>query len=257
MTKPFSSWNAYAQFEVAVRYNARFFHDRKVRGFLNTVAATAEKRVTVLDTKKAIWRAQIGHSWATQCYDDAEFEIPAPFPAERMKPLRTTANEGRVNPKGIPCLYGANIKETAVAEVRPWVGALVSLAQLRPLKALRLVNCGGDPQIEHEIWFEQPSPDEREEIVWRAIGRGFSNPASPEPGVAEYVPTQIIAEHFKNSGYDGILFRSSLGPGLNVALFDLDAVSVVNVRLVPVLGVNYAIGDTDSFHVKKHHKRVK
>jgi hypothetical protein len=80
---------------------------------------------------------------------------------------------------------------------------------------------------------------------------------SPDPGTAEYAPTQIIAEHFKNSGYDGILFRSSLGLGLNVALFNLDAASIVNVRLVPVLGVTYAIGDEESFHVKKHLKRTK
>jgi hypothetical protein len=257
MAKPFSSWNSYAQFELAVRYNARFFHDRRVRAFLSTVAASAEKRITVLEKKKVIWRAQIGHSWVKQCYDDAEFEQPAPFDAERMKPLRMAANEGRVNPRGIPCLYGANVKETAVAEVRPWVGALVSLAQLRPVKDLRLVNCGGDRDIEHEIWFEQPTPEEREEVVWRAIGRAFSNPVSPDPGTAEYAPTQIIAEHFKNSGYDGILFRSSLGLGLNVALFNLDAASIVNVRLVPVLGVTYAIGDEESFHVKKHLKRTK
>jgi RES domain len=257
MARPFSSWNAYAAFEVAVRYNARFFHDRKVRAFLSTVAATAESRITILGPKKSIWRAQIGHSWIKQSYGDAEIEAPAPFPDERMKPLRTTANEGRVNPRGIPCLYGANTRETAVAEVRPWVGALVSLAQLRPARDLRLVNCGGDPEIEHEIWFEQPSPEEREKIVWRAIGRAFSNPASPDPGIAEYAPTQILAEHFKNSGYDGILFRSSLGPGLNVALFDLDSVSVSSVSLAPVLGVKYAIGDDQSFHVKKHFKRVK
>jgi hypothetical protein len=29
-------------------------------------------------------------------------------PLERMKPLKDRAQEGRVNPKGIPCLYAAN-----------------------------------------------------------------------------------------------------------------------------------------------------
>ena len=256
MAKPFASWNSYEVFQLSIRHQARYFFDRKARHFLSVVKSTSEKRVTELAVGNVIWRAQVGHAWVPKTYGDSKFEEPAPFAPERMKPLRYGAHEGRVNVRGIPCLYASNVRDTAVAEVRPWVGALVSLAKMKVNRPLRLVNCGGDPDIEHEIWFEQPSPEEREEIVWRAIGRAFSNPASSDPSIAEYAPTQVLAEHFRQLGYDGALFRSSLGPGLNVAFFDIEAVGVVDVRLVPVLGVKYTVGKEDSFHVKKHFKRI-
>ncbi|MCB2382288.1 RES family NAD+ phosphorylase [Shewanella sp. SR1] len=40
---------------------------------------------------------------------------------------------------------------------------------------------------------------------------------------SDYTPTQIIAELIKSLGYDGIAFKSSLGNGHNLALFDLDS----------------------------------
>lgn len=41
-----------------------------------------------------------------------------------MKPLSNSASEGRANPKGIPYLYVATDKETAMSEVRPSLGAI-------------------------------------------------------------------------------------------------------------------------------------
>jgi hypothetical protein len=37
----------------------------------------------------------------------------------------------------------------------------------------------------------------------------------------------------------------------------IEAAGVVDASLVPVLGVNYAVGKEDSLHVKKPFKRIK
>lgn len=253
--KPFTSWNSYSAFSSAVRYRSRFFQDRRINAFLRAVTESAERRIIKIGTTKALWRARVGFDNEERTLDGVTYDEPVPYKAEGMKPLRHSAHEGRVNPRGIPCLYAASKKETAVAEVRPWLGALVSVAQMKLVRELKLVNCSEGHNSAFDLYFEEPEPTEREAAVWRAISRGFSEPVSPDPGVAEYAPTQVLAEHFRKIGYDGVVYASKLGDGFNVALFDLDALSVVDVRLYPVKAVRYEIGELRNSYVVKH-KRI-
>lgn len=253
-SKHFKSWNSFWLFSHAIRHQARFIHDRHVRNFLTAVTASAERRVFELVEGKALWRAQVGHAWEERKQDGVSYEEPIPYPVERMKPLRGSAQEGRVNPRGIPCLYAASNKETAVAEVRPWLGALVSVAQLTPVRTLRLVACGEGHDSKFDLYFEEPAPEVREQAVWRAIAREFSRPASPDPGVAEYAPTQVLAEHFKGLGYDGVVYKSKLGSGINLALFDIDSLEVHDVRLYPVEEVTVKVGEVQNSYVVKRRK---
>ncbi|WP_424666577.1 RES family NAD+ phosphorylase [Candidatus Binatus sp.] len=57
-----------------------------------------------------------------------------------MVPLSDRAREGRVNPKGIPCLYLATHKDTALSEVRPGKGSLISVAQFQTCRDLTIIN---------------------------------------------------------------------------------------------------------------------
>ncbi|PIP96613.1 MAG: hypothetical protein COW00_02905 [Bdellovibrio sp. CG12_big_fil_rev_8_21_14_0_65_39_13] len=39
----------------------------------------------------------------------------------------------------------------------------------------------------------------------------------------EYIPTQIIAEFFKNNNFDGVIYKSNFGSnGYNIALFNIE-----------------------------------
>lgn len=152
----FASWNSFWVFSRAVRHKARFLHDRQVMAFLRAVTASSASRVVTIPTGRALWRAQTGHDWEERlAAGDIPYDEPVPYKPERMKPLRNSAHEGRVNPRGIPCLYAANDKETAVAEVRPWLSALVSVARLEPTRELRLVNCSEGHDESFEFFFRQ------------------------------------------------------------------------------------------------------
>ena len=48
----------------------------------------------------------------------------------------------------------------------------------------------------------------------------FSKRVVGDSGVQEYMITQHISEHIKQSGYDGIIYSSSQGEGDNYAFFD-------------------------------------
>jgi hypothetical protein len=109
--------------------------------FLRTVLATCRERVGTLKAGSHFWRAQHGHDWRLTGPEEAEIEIPCAYSASRMKPLPGRASDGRANPRGIPSLYVATTKETAMSEVRPWVGSYVSVGQLRMLQDVEVVDC--------------------------------------------------------------------------------------------------------------------
>jgi hypothetical protein len=169
-----------------------------------------------------------------------------------MKPLEDRALEGRSNPKGIPCLYLATNQETALSETRPWMGSLISIGQFKTMRGLSVINCTSDrgPRF---FWGEEPPADEREDEVWAEIDRAFALPITPSDDAAAYAPTQILAELFKANGYDGIAYRSSLGPGHNVAIFDLGDAELVNCSLFEARRISFkfsAIGNP--YYVTRH-----
>lgn len=239
MPQHFQTWSAYQLFAREVKANYRFLHEEKVRQFLNAVAETAVSRCQVISADRPLWRAQVGYSPREFDVQGDIIEEPYPFAAERMKPRRGEAVEGRANPRGIPYLYTASDTLTAISEVRPSLGDFVTVARLLPQRDLRVVVCvDGHDDVELPP-FEAVDAAECERRVWKDIGRAFSRPASAAPGIAEYVPTQVLAEHFRQLKYDGIGYKSKLGPEFNVVIFDIDLLTVVHRELHTVEGVTY------------------
>lgn len=223
--KHFESWQSFHNFQSEIRQEARYIHSAKTTKFLETVLATAQDLITPVPKGAIYWRAQLGCDWSSK----EEDAFPVPYKKERMKPRIDRANEGRVNPKGIPCLYMAFKRETALAEVRPWVGAKISVSPCKINKELRVINCFSNTRP--KIFVGEPTPEKRTEIVWEYIDRAFSEPVNPEDDIADYVPTQIIAELFKQNGFDGIAYGSSLGEDYNLALFKIDNADISNAEL--------------------------
>ncbi|MBG6162786.1 RES domain-containing protein [Labrenzia sp. EL_195] len=160
---------------------------------------------------------------------------------DRMIPLRDRVGDGRVNPRGIPCLYMATDDVTAVSEVRPAIGAYVTVAGMKCLRELKLINCSVLAE-EQFIYLEEPEREEMEKAVWSDIDRAFSAPADRSDDAAEYAPTQILAELFRSLGYDGVAYKSAFGEdGYNVAIFNIDDFEVRWCRLFQVKDITHKI----------------
>ena len=71
---------------------------------------------------------------------------------------------------------------------------------------------------------------EKSFFVWRDIDQAFSRPVTASDSVADYAPTQILAELFKQQGYDALIYKSQFGDsqGYNIAIFDPDSVDVIS-----------------------------
>jgi RES domain len=230
----FQSHRSYRDFAFAVSRRWRYALPTEHSEFLQTVIATSADKIESLPSGSLLFRAQVGHDWEPHDFGGGVIQdIECPLSPERMKPLSDRAFEGRANAKGIPCLYVATHERTAIAESRPWVGALVSVAQLRTARDLRVLNCTTDGQ-RRMIYQQEPVPEERQRAVWRDIDQAFAEPVLRTDDVADYAPTQMLAEFFRQNGLDGVGYRSALGVGHNLAIFDLDTAYVLNCSLVRV-----------------------
>jgi hypothetical protein len=229
--------------------------DSKMQNFLETVLATSHERRKKIPSGSIFWRAQQGHGSCTESHEEIEYDVPAPLEPERMKPLADAAREGRVNPKGIPCLYLATDKDTAMAEVRPWLGLCVSVGQFKTLRDLFVVDCSILHGSERTWHFEEPAPPEREKAVWAAIDHAFSEPVNVDDSTADYSPTQVLAEAFRADGCDGVVYKSLLGKGYNIALFDIASADLVNCFLYEPKTITFTFDEVaNPYFIKKHLK---
>ncbi len=239
-----------------VTRKSRYVWTPEVKEFLLTLLSTSPTRHRIIPAESILWRAQIGHGFDPYVYEGEHIaDTPAPLPKERMKPLHGKAAEGRANPKGIPYLYLANKLETALCEVRPWLGSLVSIGQFEIIRELEVVNFF-NTEIRHLLYLEEPDQKEREKSVWMDIDQAFSQPITLTDRIIKYVPTQIIAEMFKAEGFDGISYRSAYTNDYNVMLFDIDAAEIINCFLYEVERINFKFNEVaNPYFVKKHYEQ--
>lgn len=243
----------YLNFSRDVTSKFRYIRDTRTNKFLNTVLATSKNREKSLRKNLGFWRAQLGSAKSAVGTDlSGNIQEDVPYPPERMKPLVNRAKEGRANPKGIPYLYLSTKMQTAIQEIRPWLGSLITVARVQIVKALKLVDCsknihrldgtGTDNLWPHGVdlknWENGKLSNRKlEEYVWSWIDRAFSMPVDLSDDKADYVPTQILAELFKANNYDGIIFNSLFAEGKNLILFDVDSVEVSKCVLYQVTNI--------------------
>ncbi|MBZ9996585.1 RES family NAD+ phosphorylase [Mesorhizobium sp. BH1-1-4] len=239
----FASYRSYWDFAKRVRFQQRYVWDEHVKAFIATVLATLKDRDVFFRRGAVFFRAQRGIEYAQFRKHDPE--EPVGYSAARMKPRPNRAMEGRANASGVPVLYLGNTEQTVISEVRPWVGADISVAQLKLKRKLKVVNLSrghglsafGSIPLGHFLEGIPPTLEQKETAVWIDIDNAFSKPVTLADDTADYVPTQILAEVFRHAGYDGIIYKSQFGQkGYNIALFNPDDAIVMNCAPYSVTG---------------------
>lgn len=117
-------------------------------------------------------------------------------------------------------VYRADI---LIAEMRPHPGDQLSVAQFRVTAPLRLLNLLHPRRtISPFVVVDECELSElRYDLAFLChLESELSKPILPRVADLEYLPTQYLCEFIKNCGYDGVVFKSSISNGANVALFD-------------------------------------
>jgi hypothetical protein len=80
------------------------------------------------------------------------------------------------------------------------------------------------------------------------LGEELTRPVLPDSAAYEYTPSQYLCEFIKKAGYDGVLYRSSVGDGMNLALFEpIQATGEVAVQVVESVTIRLTeVGTTPS-----------
>lgn len=231
--------------------------------FLRWLLDSLRKWNRFVELKKTttLWRAQLGGApykpppYVLTEKDGNKVEVRwreflEPHNCKRMTPRPGKAKEGRINPKGIPCLYTATDPRTALSEMKPMIGSYLTLAEFSTERDLRIVDFASEPIA----LAGPPTDDQMDSLVWEDVNDAFSEPATDSDDIADYASTQIVAELFRRAGYDGIRYKSrciefeSQQPpgsperldesqavthsgGRNIALFDLASAKFKTSRL--------------------------
>jgi len=253
----FNDHRAYWHFAKSIKGKYRYVVSAQSKDFLEALHKMVKSNEAILASGTDLVRSQLGHGYRPLEDDlgNKIDEIPCAHSPERMKPLRDRAREGRVNPKGIPYLHLSNDMTTAIAETRPSIGQYISLGVFRVNRDCKLVRFTSRRK-RSVIYLSSPPKQKIDRLVWEDLNMAFSMPVQPDDETSDYAPTQVIAEYIKSLGYDGIVYRSRLGPGLSIALFDLDAADLTSCALYSIGSIKYTHSLADNpYFVSQTKKR--
>lgn len=121
-------------------------------------------------------------------------------------PPRKVSKDLRANYRYIPYLYCSNHPYTAIVEVRPRLGAHISLASIQVDSEIRL--------LDFTMQNISSRMSDAKKNLFYDLSAIYSKPITDDDDIIDYIPTQYIAEYAKNLGYDGIAYKSSLTPEL-------------------------------------------
>ncbi|MGZ5482965.1 MAG: RES family NAD+ phosphorylase, partial [Pyrinomonadaceae bacterium] len=172
----------------------------------------------------------------------------APFPTSQMgAPSSRYASYGRANPAGIPYLYLGSTETTAISEVRPHAGGTVCVAQFKTSNNLKLVDLRNPKKTVSPFELEDATAigRMRSDLPFLLrLGDELTSPVLPEAAAIDYTPSQYLCEFIKRCGYNGVVYRSSVSAGINLALFDPTLAEAGAVASYRVTGVSVEVEPT-------------
>ncbi len=155
-------------------------------------------------------------------------------------PPRYLASAGRVNSKGVSCLYLADKEETTVKEIRAGAFDYVTIGTFILNKDMNVLDLS---TITHNSPFFEKTNKVNfliNEKHLRDIANDISKPISSHDSELEYLPTEYISDYVKYLGYDGVKYISTFDPqSYDVALFDIDACECVEATTYRIENLNY------------------
>jgi hypothetical protein len=70
------------------------------------------------------------------------------------------------------------------------------------------------------------------------LGEELTRPVLPSGAAIDYIPSQYLCEFIKNRGLDGVVYRSSVSDGINLALFNPEKATGGTVSLHNYTGIS-------------------
>lgn len=204
------------QFREELKHNNRFFPNGAMT--IDQIVPFASLIGVKIDIKTKFYRARIITS-------DRGFNEN-----EMQKPPKDIVLNGRANPIGIPYLYIASTAQTAIAEVRPHKGEVLTIAEFENNEVLELADLRNPKST------ISPFSDVELDTIYKnmpflsLLGNELSKPIIPRTTNLEYLPSQYLSEIFKHIGFHGIIYKSSVSDGSNYVIFDDSKLRIIKTQ---------------------------
>jgi hypothetical protein len=155
--------------------------------------------------------------------------IGAP-PSEHVK------RPGRANRRNESMLYCSDDELTAISEMRPPRGYIISVCSLTLNRAARILDLCEPLEPINPFITDTPLWECEIDELLDAFAEEMSRPLERENDEeAHYLPTQKLAEYIKNERFDGIRYPSALNEaGTNIVFFDPAIATIGESQLVRV-----------------------
>lgn len=135
---------------------------------------------------------------------------------ESKEPPASKAKAGRMSREKEVALYLASDEITACSEIKPSIRQLVSVAQFKSTENMRVIDFSKLKYSEPlDIYDEKYDADARQFL--QKVLALFTIPIDNSN---DYCVTQKIADHFREKGYTGFIYRSFFTNGNNYTFFD-------------------------------------
>ncbi|MGD0041085.1 MAG: RES family NAD+ phosphorylase [Isosphaeraceae bacterium] len=153
----------------------------------------------ILPKHSILWRARQGSGHTGK-------DLAAPPPDK--------AKAGRGNLQGQPVLYLADERRTAIHEVRPSVGEIVSVAKFQLKKTLRMCDLAphfetGTPFVESDEAFAAFQKAHARNELRGLLGHALAAPVCPGDEAMDYLATQFLCRMIAVLNFDGVIYASS------------------------------------------------
>jgi hypothetical protein len=152
-----------------------------------------------------------------------------------LAPPKGKASAGRCNPEGISYLYLSSYQKTAVAEVRPNCGDIVSVAKFK-VDVSKIFS--------FRVYFQglplPLNPNSHDSLfLIKLIDNDLASKVTKERKL-DYIPFQYVSEYIKNKGFIGFVYSSTVGPGMNLVLFDWEEkIELIERKVIKIKNVHY------------------
>ena len=263
--KEFKSPFEWENFSSYILKTNRYILNRHWKKFIEGILFTATKREIILKKETTLVRARIGSDCEEYKGPGGEIEIDfGPLrPQDIVAPPPHKSKEGRINPRGISYLYLSNDVETAILEVRAWLRQDITVGYFEITKDIKCIDTSRDKKGYYiHLGKKEPKlpPKTKEEYVWSRINEAFSKPVRPGDEYTSYIPTQYLSECFKTTGYDGIIYKSSLTEkGYNIVLFNPKNAYLKGARVFQIKSIKNTYeecGNPYSYKVDKKKNKI-
>ena len=176
-----------------------------------------------------LFRARKGN-WKTGIDDERKNK-------EFNKAPEGLVSDGRGNARGISYLYVTTNEDTAISEIRPLIGDIITIATVKiPKESLERV-FSFEMLEQWEMHMRSPLiKDKVAKMLMYIINREMSKKIDNS---LDYLPLQFIIEYLKVLGYSAFSFKSSRSNGTNYILFPETEIEVLNTKVIQVEDIDY------------------